>query len=118
MYPGFVFRFKILPFLKERVLPLYEDILKKNSNVIFLGDDEQEYLRKFSNFLSEFSGQSFIIKKELDVYSSNVLFEMMQKIINVFMPILNKISVSDIEKQHVLNNFHSDIRPYLLHVLS
>jgi hypothetical protein len=114
LYPGFVFRFKIFPFLKERVLPLYQDLLRRESSVITLSPDEEEYLK---SFLSLFSHTMFDIKKEIDIQSTNVLFETLQKYVIIFTPYFNKIVVTENEKREVLKNFREN-ETQILHVLS
>lgn len=115
LYPGFVFRFKIFPFLKDRVLPLYKDVLQRQGSVINLSPDEEENLKLF---LSLFSDLRLEIKEEIDVQNTNVLFEMMEKYVFLFTPVLNKIVVSENEKQSVLSQVCPKNKGKLLHVLS
>ena len=45
LYPGFVFRFKILP--------LYKDVLRREGTIINLSPDEEENLKSFLCLLPE-----------------------------------------------------------------
>ena len=115
LYSGFVFRFKIFPFLKERVLPLYRDVLRREGGIINLSPDEEENLKSFVCLLP---GRSFDIKKEIDIQSTNILFEMLEKYVSIFTPFLFKIVVSENEKRDFLNNFCQENQGKILHVLS
>uniref|UniRef100_A0A6C0KU33 Uncharacterized protein n=1 Tax=viral metagenome TaxID=1070528 RepID=A0A6C0KU33_9ZZZZ len=115
LYPGFVFRFKIFPFLKERVLPLYKDVLRREGSVINLSPDEEENLKWFVCLLPE---RNFDIKKEIDIQSTSALFEMLEKYVSIFTPFLYKIVVSENDKRDVLSNFCHEIQGKILHVLS
>ena len=105
LYPGFVFRFKILPFLKKRVLPLYEEQLRKEASTIILSDEEKEHLQIFSKFLTSFMGRVFEVQKEVNLYASNILFETLKKCLFAVESIFYKVTVSEDERQNILTKF-------------
>lgn len=115
LLPGFVFRFKIFPFLKTHILPLYENGLRKESSYLVLSPDEEENLRQFSKL---FSGRNFEIKNELDIQTTNILFETAEKYVSIFSPVFNKLVVNENEKRKILDKFNHEMRQNVLHLLS
>ena len=115
LYPGFVFRFKIFPFLKERILPLYKDVLRRETTTLILSENEEEYLKSFTKL---FPNANFEITSQIEIQSANVLFEAIEKYVSILTPFFNKIFVSENEKKDVLEKICSERRPQILHILS
>lgn len=116
LLPGFVYRFKIFPFLKERVLPLYQDGIRKESTVITLTDDEKDKLKSFLSLFADVDPEK--IRKDMDIQTTNVIFETLEKYVSLFTPILYKVVVSDIERENVLKQVSVNNRVIAVHVMS
>lgn len=105
LFPAFTYRFKILPFLKQRVLPLYEETLKKQSHMLLLDEMQHMYLKMFAEFLYNFFGKTFDVSKEISIFSSTVLFETLHRCVTRCESIFYDLKVSDIKKEHILQQF-------------
>lgn len=118
MIPGFLFRFKILPYLQQTVLPKYLEILQNQNFVLVLNDEEECCLKEFSNFILQIFGKYFDISKEMNIHNFLPFFEMLEKIIHLFSPIMNKLFVSEHEKTKILSVFDKNTQSYVLPILS
>jgi hypothetical protein len=119
MFP-IVFRFKILPFLKEQILPKYKENLRKegNSTIIFT-DDEHAILEKYALFLSfVYNKEICVIKKEIDINEMHTFFEVMEKHVNIFLKTMRQAVLDEHDKRDIVSQFETAARPYVAHILS
>ena len=118
MISGFLFRFKILPYLQERILPKYLELLQKQNFVIVFTEEEEFYLKQFSLFILHIFGKYFDISKEMNIHSFLPLFEILEKFVNLLLPIMKKICVPEKEKVQILSLFDAHIQTFILPILS
>lgn len=115
-----VFRFKIFPFLKDRILPIYAGSLRKEGNyVMTLSDEECGVLEKYVR-LVEFIYHTHIgkVTNTMDLKVMYPLFEVMEKHINIFRNCFKKVSIDECEKNKILNQFSEESKTMINHILS
>jgi hypothetical protein len=118
LYPGLIFRFKILPFLQNRILPLYEEILHSQKKNINLNSEETYYLQIFSKFCGFVFKRNFDVKiTEVDVNDTMIFWELIQKLVLYLSPIFYKINVSNEEKEIILSKFALPLRDQIKFLL-
>jgi len=114
MTTGFLFRFKILPYLHERILPKYFEILQTQNFVITINEEEQFYLKQFSMLIF---GTQFDISTEINIHSYSTFFQMLEKILHLFFPIMKKIVINENERNKILDCFDKKMHTFILPIL-
>lgn len=119
-YPGLIFRFKVLPFLQKRILPLYKDILHSQKNNIHLSLDEAFYLQIFFTFCNSLLKTNFETMNffEINVNDTMIIWEFIQKIVEFLSPIFFKVHVPANEKEKILSKFSLSLHKQINYLLS
>ena len=115
-----VFRFKIFPFLKDRILPMYMGSLRKEGNyVMTLSEEECGVLQKYAR-LVECIYHTHIgkVSNAMDLKVMYPFFEVMEKHINIFLNCFKKVSVDECEKIKILSHFSEESKTMINHILS
>lgn len=114
-----VFRFNIFPFLESRILPIYQETLKKESNLILvLSDEERVVLEKYIKFLEKLYSFHYEISNSIDLRKFHPVFEIMERQLRIFSCAFNKLTIKDFEKINILNYFEDRVKPIITHILS
>jgi len=115
-----VFRFKVFPFLKDRILPKYNDILRKEGNpIIVLSNEEHTLLEKYISFLGCIYNKNIgNLKKEIDINEMHPLFEIIEKHVSIFLQAMRRSVLDEDEKNKIIEQFDTSAKPYVVHILS
>lgn len=115
-----VFRFKVFPFLRDRILPKYNETLRKEGNsIIVLTDYEHAVLEKYASFLGCIYQKNLgELKKEIDVNEMHPFFEIMEKHVNIFLQTMQRSVLDEDEKNKIIAQFDTSVKPYVAHILS
>lgn len=115
-----VFRFKIFPFLKDRILPMYTGSLRKETNyVLTLSDEECVVLEKYARLIEcVYHIHIGKVSNTMDLKVMYPFFEVMEKHINIFLNCFNKVSIDECEKNKVLSHFNDESKTTINYILS
>ena len=117
------FRFDLIPFLKDSVLPEYKKFLTKEiTQSIRFSDLQIYYIKLYINFLSIVNKNKIIklhiSKNEVDINVMCPVFESMQKHISIFESFSRRLDISDEEKDKVSLEFDSENKMFIVKLLS
>lgn len=117
------FRFDLIPFLKDSVLPEYKKFLTKEiTQSIRFSDLQIYYIELYINFLSIVNKNKNIklhlSKNEVDINVMYPLFESMEKHISIFQSFSRRLDISDEEKDKVSLEFDSENKMFIKKLLS
>ena len=117
------FRFDLIPFLKEHILPEYKKFLTKEiTQSIRFSDLQIYYIELYINFLSIVNKNKNIklhlSKNEVDINVMCPVFESMEKHISIFQSFSRRLDISDEEKDKVSLEFDSGNKMFIKKLLS
>lgn len=110
-----VYRFKIFPFLNEKIVPTYKDFLKTQGNgIITFSDEETEMMKKYEKLFD----YQMKITNTVDVKIFHPFFEIMEKHMKFLHSSFNRVNLTSSEKLEILNHFEEDNRPLVMYLIS
>ena len=113
------FRFKIFPFLQERILPMYKEALRKeDSSTITFSPDEKVIFTQYTQLLMRLYKFDFKIEDTIDLKNTHPIFETMERHLMILNRCFYKLILNENEKTQILKNFDREMREVIVHVLS
>lgn len=100
-----VYRFKIFPFLKENILPVYRTALTTQGNFLMtFSDEEREMIDEYNKLFN----YHLIITNTLDLRNFHSFFELMEKHVKFLESAFKKFNINVSEKAEILSHFHEE----------